>query len=278
MGLTLKMNLINGRLWRTPRLLSVAMALTLAACSGEPDEASLRPPAEWRASVEQTARNTADQARAASEAALRRSPVVTGPALVQAIRFSRTQAMAAQTPQAMPDEIRTALSPYFDDGILDSARWTTAGQDLGLGSLLARWYYEEGAVTLKDLIVFSDTAVAENVWLWAHELAHMEQYRRLGTEGFAASYVSDWRVLESEANRRAFAITADIRARRAARASPVSAVVDTISEMLDRGAPDIHPDESAPSEEGERLLEPPGAGADTPADEISPPEEATSDP
>ena len=208
------MNISGRRLGRTPRLFGAAIAFALAACSGEPDEASLRPPAEWRASVAQTARNTTDQARAASEAALRRSPAVTGPALVQAIRFSRIQAMAAQTPQPMPDKIRTALSAYFDDEILDSARWTTAGQDLGLGSLLARWYYEEGAVTLKDLIVFSDAEVAENVWLWAHELAHMEQYRRLGTEGFAARYVSDWRALESEANRRAFAITADIRARR----------------------------------------------------------------
>ena len=268
------MNISGRRLGRTPRLFGAAIAFALAACSGEPDEASLRPPAEWRASVAQTARNTTDQARAASEAALRRSPAVTGPALVQAIRFSRIQAMAAQTPQPMPDKIRTALSAYFDDEILDSARWTTAGQDLGLGSLLARWYYEEGAVTLKDLIVFSDAEVAENVWLWAHELAHMEQYRRLGTEGFAARYVSDWRALESEANRRAFAITADIRA---ARASPVSAVVDTLSEMLDMGAPDNPPDESVPTEEGERLLEPPGVEANTPSDAVSPPPQATSD-
>lgn len=271
------MNISGRRLGRTPRLFGAAMAFALAACSGDPDEASLRPPAEWRDSVAQTARNTTDQARAASEAALRRSPAVTGPALVQAIRFSRIQAMAAQTPQPMPDKIRTALSAYFDDEILDSARWTTAGQDLGLGSLLARWYYEEGAVTLQDLIVFSDAEVAENVWLWAHELAHMEQYRRLGTEGFAARYVSDWRALESEANRRAFAITADIRARRAARASPVSAVVDTLSEMLDMGAPDNPPDDSVPSEEGGRLLEPPGVEANTPSDAVSPPPQATSD-
>lgn len=242
------------------RGLALAGAIGLAACSGEPDEASLRPPAEWRASLQQTARNTADQARAASEEALRRSPAVTGPALVQAIRFSRIQAMRAQTPQAMPDEIRASLAPYFSDEILESARWTTAGRDLGLGSLLARWYYEEGAVTLKDLIVFSDDAVAENVWLWAHELAHMEQYRRLGTEGFAARYVSDWRTLEAEANRRAFAITADIRARRAARPSPVAAMVDTLTEMLDRGEPD-EGDSAAPDATGpiQDSLAPPGA-------------------
>ena len=250
---------------RPSGLLILAATLWLGACSNEPDEASLRPPAEWRVNVEQTARNTADQTRAASEAALRRAPGVTGPALVQAIRFSRLQATTAQPPEAMPDQIRTALSPYFDDAILDGARWTTAGHDLGLGSLLARWYYEEGAVTLKDLIVFSDAAVAENLWLWAHELAHMEQYRRLGTEGFAARYVSDWRALESEANRRAFAITADIRTRRGARASPVSAVVDRVGEMLDMGDPQPAPEPPVSEGDAERLLEPPGS-----ADETSP--------
>ncbi|MDP1874509.1 DUF4157 domain-containing protein [Phenylobacterium sp.] len=243
--------------------LILAAGLALGACSGEPNEASLRPPAEWRASIEQSARNVAGQAREASEEALRRSPAVTGPALVQAIRFSRAQALA-QTPEAMPDQVRTALAPYFADEILESARWTTAGQDLGLGSILARWYYEEGAVTLKDVIVFSDAKVAQNVWLWAHELAHMEQYRRLGTERFAARYVSDWRELEAQANRRAFAITADIRARRAARPSPVSAVVDTITDMLDLSEPDTQ----AEPDEAEAVEPPiPSAGMDAAAPE-----------
>ncbi|MBU2136882.1 MAG: DUF4157 domain-containing protein, partial [Alphaproteobacteria bacterium] len=128
---------------------------------------------------------------------------------------------------------------------------------LGLGSILARWYYEEGAVTLQDVIVFSDAAVARNVWLWAHELAHMEQYRRLGAQGFAARYAADWRALEAEANRRAFAITADIRARRAARPSPVAAVMDSLADMLDLSAPGAEPqvDDS-----------PPEAADDTPAE------------
>lgn len=228
--------------------------LAVGACSGDADHANLRPPSEWRAGFEDTARNAAGQARGVSLEALRRSPAVTGPALVQAIRFSRAQAMA-KTPQAMPDQIRTALAPYFSDEILDAARWTTAGRDLGLGSLLARWYYEEGTVTLQDVIVFSDAAVAENVWLWAHELAHMEQYRRLGTDGFAARYASDWRGLEAEANRRAFAITADIRARRAARPSTVTTVMESIADMLDL---------SAPGSESETVATPAEIETDTP--------------
>ncbi|MDP2214947.1 DUF4157 domain-containing protein [Phenylobacterium sp.] len=223
---------------RSAASLSLALLLPLmAGCSGEPNEASLRPPIEWRASVERSARHAADRARGASEEALRRSPAVTGPALVQAIRFSRARALE-QDPRPMPERVRTALAPYFTDEILESARWTKAGEDLGLGSLLARWYYDEGAVTLKDVIVFSDGKVAQNLWLWAHELAHMEQYRRMGVNGFAARYASDWRELEAQANRRAFAITADIRARRAARPPPVSAVMETIGEMLDFSEPE----------------------------------------
>lgn len=253
----------SGRWRRALRSLAPTLiaALSVTACSGEPASVHLRPPAEWRASIEQTARQAAGEARGVSQEALRRSPAITGPALAQAIRFSRAQALT-QAPAPMPDRIRTALAPYFSDDILDGARWTTAGQDLGLGSILARWYYEEGAVTLQDVIVFSDAAVARNVWLWAHELAHMEQYRRLGTQGFAARYAGDWRALEAEANRRAFAITADIRARRAARPSPVATAMDSIAEMLDLSAPgeDAPVEDNLPAMEGET----PAEAAETP--------------
>jgi hypothetical protein len=209
----------------------------IAGCSGEPSEAQLRPPSEWRVTFEESARHAADRTRRASEEVLRRSPAVAAPVLAQTIRFSRAEALR-QTPEAMPEEIRAALSPYFDDEILDKAQWTQAGQDLGLGSLLARWYYDEGAITLHDVIVFSDAKVAQNVWLWAHELAHMEQYRRMGLDGFAVRYVTDWRLLEAQASSRAFAITADIRAQRAARPSPVKAVMETVEDMLDLSEPD----------------------------------------
>jgi len=206
--------------------------LLIAGCSGEPSEAQLRPPSEWRATVEESARFAADRTRRVSEEVLRRSPAIAAPALAQTIRFSRTEALR-QTPETIPEDIRAALGPYFDDEILDKVRWTLAGRDHGLGSLLARWYYDEGAVTLHDVIVFSDADVAQNVWLWAHELAHMEQYRRMGLDGFALRYVTDWRLLEAQASSRAFAITADIRARRAVRPSPVKAVMETVGDILD---------------------------------------------
>jgi len=55
------------------------------------------------------------------------------------------------------------------------------------------------AVTLGDVILFRDTRLAADPLLWAHELTHVEQYRRLGVEGFALRYVQQAWVLEQEA-------------------------------------------------------------------------------
>lgn len=212
--------------------LAILSAALLSACSGETREIHLRPPDGWRDAVRAESRAAAAQARRASEALLRRSPAAVAPPLAAGIRFSRSQALRDDV-RRVPPEVRKALEPYFEPEVLNSTRWSLAGHDLGAGTLLARWYYEEGAVTLRDVIVFSDAQVARNVWLWAHELAHVEQYRRYGIDGFARRYATDWRALEAEANARAFAITADIRARRAVRPRPMAAVVDQVEDMLD---------------------------------------------
>ncbi len=259
------------RRWLPLAFASLA-GLVIAGCSGEPSEAQLRPPSEWRATFEESARFAADRTRRASEEVLRRSPAVAAPALAQTIRFSRAEALR-QTPEAMPEDIRAALSPYFDDEILEQAQWTLAGQDHGLGSLLARWYYDEGAITLHDVIVFSDAKVARNVWLWAHELAHMEQYRRMGLDGFALRYVTDWRLLEAQASSRAFAITADIRAQRAAKPSPVKAVMETVGDMLDSPETDpLEPPQGQESDtEAPEEVEESGAAEAEPAAALSEP-------
>jgi hypothetical protein len=55
------------------------------------------------------------------------------------------------------------------------------------------------AVTLGDVSLFRDPRLAADPQLWAHELTHIEQYRRLGVEGFATRYVEQAGVLEQEA-------------------------------------------------------------------------------
>lgn len=193
----------------------------LAGCSGEPAEVQLAPPPQWQSGLAgalSSARERTDQlseavARSARASVDRNAPHLTSPALAAAIRFSRQQARGVG-PREVPAEVRLVLEPYFDPALIERVRWTLAGRRISLGSLLAGWYYDEGAVTLEDVIVFSDPKVAENVWLWAHELTHVEQYARFGADGFALRYVLDWRSLEAEATANAFRITADIRRRR----------------------------------------------------------------
>ena len=247
---------LSSKPWRARA--AALLVAAVCACSPQVSEAQLRPPEGWRESLRAQTRAAAAEVRRTSEELLRRSPDAAARPLAEAIRFSRREALR-QRPREIPTQIRQLLQPHFAPAVLDEVRWTTAGGDLGAGALLARWYYEEGAVTLDDVIVFSDAAVARNVWLWAHELAHVEQYQRLGVDGFARAYARDWRRLEAEASARAFAVTAKIREARAAAPSPVAVTADRLGKM-------IRTEDAAP-------LEPPPAEA-APARTIESPSEA----
>lgn len=249
--------------WRV-RVAALLLAVA-CACSPQVSEAQPRPPEGWRESLRAQTRAAAAEVRRTSEEVLRRSPDAAARPLAEAIRFSRREALR-QRPQQVPAHIRQLLQPHFAPAVLDDVRWTTAGGDLGAGALLARWYYEEGAVTLDDIIVFSDAAVARNVWLWAHELAHVEQYQRLGVDGFARAYARDWRRLEAEANARAFAVTAKIREARAAAPSPMAAAADRVGRMIttEDNAPPAPPAE--PQAEPPPAEPPPASPIESPSD------------
>ncbi|MFC3310688.1 eCIS core domain-containing protein [Blastomonas aquatica] len=103
------------------------------------------------------------------------------------------------------------LAPYFDAELLKTVRWTIGTGRIDLGTFLTERYMDEGAVALNRQVVFSSERLTENVWIWAHELAHVEQYRRMGINRFAAAYISDWQAIEREATDRANAVTAAIR-------------------------------------------------------------------
>ena len=109
----------------------------------------------------------------------------------------------------IPTPIRTALESYFPAPILDKARWTMAG-GVSLDGLLKDWFYLEGAVTLGEVIAFSDGTEAQDVELWAHELTHVTQYEELGIESFAAGYVRDFSSMERQASSNASRIMASI--------------------------------------------------------------------
>lgn len=172
----------------------------------------LRP--DVRESLEE-ARARADRAaRQATNESLRRlrdrpPPPQSAPAFAAVIRFSRDEARNAGARRA-PASVRRALEPYFSRATLEQVRWNLPGRRAELGSLVAGWYFNEGAVTLDDVIVFSDNRLAQDVWFWAHEMVHVEQYRRLGVDGFARAYMKDWRVLEREATAKANRIRAEL--------------------------------------------------------------------
>lgn len=116
----------------------------------------------------------------------------------------------------MPAEVARQLGSYFEPGLVAKVRWTSAGRRLQLSSVLGGWYLDEGAVTLDDVVVFSEPKTAQNLWLWAHELTHVEQYKRLGVDGFAVRYATHAAELEREADAKAWRVVREIRARRAA--------------------------------------------------------------
>lgn len=83
-----------------------------------------------------------------------------------------------------------------------------SGSELTLGNVLTRWYLQEGAVVLQDVVVFSSLQAAQGRRLWAHELTHVLQYQELGLEEFAHAYVANALAFERQAEDHAQAVVA----------------------------------------------------------------------
>ena len=114
----------------------------------------------------------------------------------------------------MPPQIRAALDSYFPAEILDKARWTTTG-GISLDGVLTDWFALDGAITLGEVIAFTDAAEAqEDVELWAHELTHVIQYEQLGIDTFAYEYVRDFSSMEHQASSNASRIMAGVAAKK----------------------------------------------------------------
>ena len=77
-----------------------------------------------------------------------------------------------------------------------------------LGRALARWPVSEGAVTLGNVVVFKTDKASRNRRLFAHEIAHVAQYRELGIDEFARRYAADPKPMEDEAWKKAHQVVA----------------------------------------------------------------------
>lgn len=132
---------------------------------------------------------------------LRESVVETaGPLLGEAIRHSRNDARAAGT-SGIPPNIYSALALYFNRNLLDQVQFRVGqGNDLSVQANSIR-FGDAQAVALMDTIVFANWNETSNLWLWAHEVAHLDQVARWGLTDFGKRYVRDYGAVENEADR-----------------------------------------------------------------------------
>jgi len=144
-------------------------------------------------------------------AAMTSPDAVIGFPLAAAILGSRDSVRAAQC-RPIPSVSRAAMNSYFEAALLDSVCYSTdwgAAQNVTLQQLIVGNELRGArAITLVDAIVFRGPIDVDNCHIWAHELAHVEQYRRMGVPRFASRYTIDHWTLENEAEDKADRIDA----------------------------------------------------------------------
>ncbi len=119
--------------------------------------------------------------------------------LANGLQASRDAARASGT-LPMPPHIRAALLTWYPAEVLEGVEYRIgAPTDATVQSLSIR-YGHATAVTTIDTITFVEAFDAtNNVALWAHEVKHVEQFRRWGLLDFARRYLRDHRAVEDEA-------------------------------------------------------------------------------
>ena len=135
---------------------------------------------------------------------------VAGPALGAAIRISKWKARRGGA-RPLPRYVRERLSGHFPAEMLSRVRWVSLERELLDVSFREACLEGTGALTLDDTIIFSSERAATDLHLWAHELTHVSQFRRLGVEGFAEAYSTDPSGLERHAEATAQQLMSSLR-------------------------------------------------------------------
>jgi hypothetical protein len=146
---------------------------------------------------------------AAADPAVAQSAVPEDPvaaALTAALQTVHDRYAPAAKP--VPDDVKQALAAEYGE---ESARARYVVSQLAISVLSAIDQFQgtslrsgQHAMTVDDLIVFASTPTSSDLWMWAHELHHVRQYRMLGgVDAFAAAYLSDCEGIEKEADERA---------------------------------------------------------------------------
>ena len=123
--------------------------------------------------------------------------------LAAAIRAANMSHYANSRP--IPQDVKNALRGFFPEETLETARYTIGSVEITLPNAINKVakYGEAHAVTVGNIIVFSKDpgSFSDTPLWWSHEMAHVEQYRKLGVEKFAYKYMRDLgKSIEREAN------------------------------------------------------------------------------
>jgi hypothetical protein len=126
--------------------------------------------------------------------------------LANALRQTRQYYAGRGKP--LPDALKVLLSITFPREILDGVRVVDTDVEGTLPAIINEVQTTFGeavggqsAVTIDDIIAFSEIPDPSAIDFWAHEIQHVVQYRRLGgIDAFAAAYTTDHRQLEGDSN------------------------------------------------------------------------------
>lgn len=139
------------------------------------------------------------------------------PILKNLILASRQDALNAGA-GPLPQEVIWEFTGFYSKAVL-SAYWRIGqGNELSLQANAFR-FGDRAAIALDTVLVFRSGQEANSVWLWAHELAHIEQYRMWGIDDFTKRYIRNSDEIEAAANRRADEFMAFRASRSAGQAS-----------------------------------------------------------
>lgn len=108
----------------------------------------------------------------------------------------------------VPNAVKVMLSITFSRELLDRTRVVDSDAEGSVPAIFRELQASFGeavggeyAVTIGNLIAFSEIPKPSEIDFWAHELRHVVQYRQLGgIDAFAAAYTRDFKKLEGEAN------------------------------------------------------------------------------
>jgi hypothetical protein len=130
----------------------------------------------------------------------------------------QAHATYANADRRLPPAVKLLLSISFPKEVLERVRVVDTDAEGSLPAIINEVQTRIGeaaaggqsAVTIDDVIAFSEIPEPSAIDFWAHEVQHVVQFQKLGgIDAFAAQYTRDYRKLEADANAVAVKALAD---------------------------------------------------------------------